>query len=252
LFFAAAIFAASTFAVVDPAAADDQDWKAVVESLASKNKPPVIAGPAIYPPPDPTVSTDYDWSEQDRAWKVARELAANAEAAWPVLVEHFDDRRYVLTVKYTVSGVVYQNWTVGDICRQIVLSNIKVAFSSEIEWGTKAFAHHMSVDGFTGGVELKRWCEERRGKPLFELQAEACRWAAGELTAGEARRYTSAEAANRSVAQITAREKKLLDSKTAVRTNPIGGDLLALYRKPSESKASDDAPRRVPRPKEGK
>jgi hypothetical protein len=222
-----AVVACGTAATV---AAADRSWPEVVESLASMNKAPVIRRQDGRSDTTPEIPAGFNWAEQKRIWQVAHELAKNAEEAWPELVKHLDDRRYALTVEHSVSSVYQDNWTVGDICREIVLWTVMAGYHDEIEWSTKGFYQRMSGEHFTGGVELKKWCEARLDKPLFELQAEACRWAADELAGPQKKRQEPSKSTARSIAKVTARRNKLLETKAPARSLAFRGEFLKPYR----------------------
>ncbi len=101
------------------------DFHAMVEALANRN-----AEPKLDHKFRPHFGPKYDWSEKGRVWNTVNALIGNAEAAWPELVAHLDDDRYCLTVK-TIDAFVY-NWSVGEMCREIVGRNLAEAYFRSI------------------------------------------------------------------------------------------------------------------------
>jgi hypothetical protein len=154
------------------------DASELVNSLASKNTPPTIVG--FY-----TVKFEacakFEWPEQGRVWRVVKKLIGNVEDAWPVLVEHLDDERYSVTVDFEGFDERY-NWTVGDVCRQLVSRTLSEAYYQELKPRSLNLYRKMRYPGFgINRQELKKWCTARSDRSLYELQVETCGWAAGEL-----------------------------------------------------------------------
>jgi hypothetical protein len=127
----------------------------------------------------PLFCKKYNWDEYRRVSKVIQFLKCHGEEAWPELLQHFDDKRYCITVgvnEYDSS----RNCTVGDMCQQIVRDYLTAAYRRHIS--------QLRVDEIQYYVlcapamlrkpeDLKAWCDKRKGKRLYELQIEMCEWA---------------------------------------------------------------------------
>jgi hypothetical protein len=139
----------------------------LIDDMASRNKPPrlVAAGGGTVP----LFGDDYDWSEQRRV-RTAIEAAMRTKSDdlwWRMRAKGHDDR-YVLTA--TRDGVA-RNFTVGELCGDIVDLRLCLGFTS----------HLPSVPGrlpasFRPEEEFQQheadWSRER--KPLYAMQAALC------------------------------------------------------------------------------
>jgi hypothetical protein len=149
--------------------------KTLLDSLVNHNVPPVI--PEGY---TAVFRKDYDWTERDRVRKAIDRVAKRAEELWPALVEHLTDERYCIT--WGSEGD--ENLSVGDICRQIISDNLSEAYHRRLPEGSDEMIHRRLIapDVACHGLKsLKKWCEERKGKKLFELQVESSEWAIREI-----------------------------------------------------------------------
>jgi hypothetical protein len=99
------------------------DYKALVDSLVSKNTAPelVRGTPGTQYPVFPA---DYDWSEVQRIKKAIEVLIENGEEAWPQLIAGPADNRYSLTIHEEYSVTTSENVNAGTLCYLIVDSYI--------------------------------------------------------------------------------------------------------------------------------
>jgi hypothetical protein len=139
----------------------------LIDAMASHNKPPrlVAAGGSTVP----LFGDDYNWAEQHRV-RAAIDAAMRTKSDdlwWRMRSSEHDDR-YVLTAS---RGGVTRNFTVGDLCGDIVDLRLCLGFTS----------HLPSVPGrmpaaFQPEEEFRRheadWSRER--KPLYAMQAALC------------------------------------------------------------------------------
>src|SRR5688572_19637004 len=103
------------------------DTRALVESMANRNRPPKHVGMQHTPIFDAT----FDWREDARVWKALESVIQRAEEAWPELVNHLDDERYCVTYE-AFSGFTYDR-TVGEICRTILLRNLSRGYFETVQ-----------------------------------------------------------------------------------------------------------------------
>ena len=149
------------------------DAKALIDALENHNPMPKIKWkePGDY---DVLFDQKYDWAEYDRVNKAVRLLAEHAEAAWPELLKHLDDKRYCSTYELFDIG---RNFSVGDVCRCILRDWITIAYRRYLPDAEKAWRKLNLPDMIIDDKNLEKWCKERSNKKLYELQAEACEWA---------------------------------------------------------------------------
>ena len=139
------------------------DWKAVVESLASRNKPPTVD------PIDPTrveFGTDFDQKEEYRIQDAVDRLCSHFSEAIPLLVQYSGDKRYCATLE---SGDgVRTNASIGDVCVNIICKNVE----PEPPWirrGTRGIVEQSK--------SIVEWWRPRQKRALYELQLEAYEFA---------------------------------------------------------------------------
>ena len=151
----------------------------IVEALANRNHPPKHVGEFH----EPIFDAKFDWREDERVWDALDLATKHAEEAWPELVKHLNDDRYCVTYE-SFSEYTY-DFTVGRVCRVIILRSLSAGYFSGVEWRTKKAYLTMETAGFLRDPKtLKAWCEKRRDKKLYELQMEMCEWAKTEIEKG--------------------------------------------------------------------
>ncbi len=154
-------------------------------------------------------------------------LIQHAEGAWPEMVRHLDDGRYSITFEAgSTSGYAY-NWTVGDVCRKIIVASLTGGYLGDLSHLDKV-SYYRLHDFVPDKKQLRAWCEQRSTKRLYELQIDVCQWAVAELEKGGFERVP----ASRRLEWIAAAKseiKRLKASKEAFRFTGFGESVL-LYR----------------------
>ncbi len=145
----------------------DQPVAALLDDLASHNKPPrlVTAGESTHLQFD----DDYSWPEQQRVRNALDSLLrTQGDDLWWLLRAHLNDERYVLTA---TRGAVAKNFTVGALCSDLVDARLCLGVT----------AHLPLVPGRLPASfkpELEFWQHEARWanqhKPLYAMQAALC------------------------------------------------------------------------------
>lgn len=171
----------------------------------------------------PVFSDSYDWDEYRRVWRLLRELAPKCDVMYPELVEHLDDPRYCMTAMTPAGG--YSNWTIGDICQMLVEAAVSAGYVPHVRPESKVILTQMRNPEVVGKPQLKKWCNDRKGKPLFELQMEMCDWAIAELKSDRIVKITD-ENRIASITNIQAQKRTIAESKTAVSSNWFRGDAI--------------------------
>ena len=181
----------------------------VIESLVSGNVPPTFSKGQRAP----VFDDSFDLAEDQRVWRQLRQLAKNCESILPELVDHFDDGRYCTTVS-TSSGKT-RKMTVGDACYEVVANGICEAYVRHLRTQPKHIIKQFYNEDVIGKDKLKKWCDARKGKPLFSLQIELCDWAIKKLR-DESLDDVAYETIQDWIEVIKAQRESLAKSKTAV------------------------------------
>ncbi|MGD0900357.1 MAG: hypothetical protein ABR915_21200 [Thermoguttaceae bacterium] len=151
----------------------DAQIEKFVAQLASPNKAPRIVIP-VHPDYDPK----FDHEGQKKvcaAWHKLRDLAPRS---FPFLFDHFSDDRYALTED---AGDFYKNYSVGFLCRDILVSNLHPDVWDHKEFGT-AFRRRPHQPDYVEHFKLlepksaREWYRTRTGLSLRELQIEVVEW----------------------------------------------------------------------------
>jgi hypothetical protein len=187
---------------------------AAVEALVNRNHVPDLVGDHT----TPIFDDKFDWAENGRVWKAISRLVENenAEVAWTELVAHLDDEHYCITLK-NIEGFTC-NWTVGDICQDIVGGTLAAAYYRHMR-PLKAIVwiRFALPDVATDKKKLKAWCREQSKRKLYELQADMCEWAETELKQRPRElRGVSSETIRDWIRAIAAERESLRGQKQAV------------------------------------
>jgi hypothetical protein len=172
--FALAIFGSNVHVPICLAQAKDQPnesalrFKALIDQLASPNPEPKthINGK----PHRVRFSADYDVKSQERVDEARRALHRSIADALPYLIDALDDKRYSMTINWG-DGDGYYNKTVGDICREVIATNLEV-YRKEI-----AFLGPQHWHQYTFPYVSKEWLSKNSNRTLIELQLDAIDWA---------------------------------------------------------------------------
>ena len=147
--------------------APGQALESLLDAMASHNKPPrlVTAGDATLP----LFDEDYDWPEQQRV-RTAFDtlLRTQCDDSWWLLRKHLHDDRYVLTA---TRGGVAKNFTVGELCCDLVDSRLCLGFTAHLPLVPGRLPPTFQPEQEYWQHETQ-WAEEH--KPLYAMQAALC------------------------------------------------------------------------------
>jgi hypothetical protein len=179
----------------------------ILDSLVNQNIPPAVRRGS-----EPVFREDYDWTERDRVLKALDRVADRAEELWPTLVEHLTDDRYCITVELSEETV---NLSVGSICCRIISNNLAEAYYRCLPKDSEVMLRRLEAPDVAshGSKSLKKWCDERKGRKLYELQVESSEWAIRTIRGLSG---VSEEERKQAVNSITKMIKSLNDTKRAV------------------------------------
>jgi hypothetical protein len=177
----------------------------------------------------PLFDKKYDWAEYNRVDTAIESLVSNADVAWPEIIKHFDDNRYCITYHNDYG----HNFSIGDICRLIVIRWLTRAYSERAALLIDAVRDPEYVakqirgsHAFREEKGLKDWCEERKNKKLYEMQIEMCEWVIGTVIAIKS---VSDEEREPFIKAVRAEIAELRTSKKAVRVAAFHDELFERY-----------------------
>lgn len=141
-----------------------------IDLLASLNKEPQIVEATFR-----TVAVfddNFDWREQRRVkGAVASLWKATSDEEWDVVVAHFADQRYSITIRATDHDDA-ANMTVGDQCRKLAFMRLVDVFYQHVMVASDRNAICRYLEISEGNI--RQWRESRKGVPLHRLQIEVC------------------------------------------------------------------------------
>jgi hypothetical protein len=112
----------------------------------------------------------YDVKAQNRIEAARKALHDNFEQALPFIIDALEDDRYCMTIDWA-DGDAYYNYSVGQVCRNIIASQLEV-YRNTISFSGPQHWHRYDYRPIT-----KQWWRVRKGRTLVELQIEAIDWA---------------------------------------------------------------------------
>jgi hypothetical protein len=150
----------------------DGDIEKLVAQLVSPNQPPDIQSTyAKYGP-------QFDRNAQKLVSKSWGELRRLAPRSFPFVFDHVADKRYALTQD---SGDLDKNYSVGFLCRDILVSSLQPDVWDHKEGGT-SYKRRPTQPDYISHYRLmnpesaKEWWKSRKDRSLRELQIEVLEW----------------------------------------------------------------------------
>ena len=129
----------------------------IVELLASRNSAPEHTDWKGFP-------ADYDKNAQVVVYLAIQQLLNEGSAAFDVLIEHLNDKRYSYTLAEPSGN---DNCTVGEVCDLIIFQSVK-CYDAKISI--------ITTDQFHLDPALENmadWWKRNRERPLWQIQVEA-------------------------------------------------------------------------------
>jgi hypothetical protein len=167
--------------------------KEVVETLVARLVSPNRA-PTILPDGVPKYPPGYDKKAQKEVLRAELELHSLGPSALPYLFEHFADERYSRTAN---RGAAYDNFTVGDVCYDIVAEQLQPYGILTKGRGADARRRPTRPD-YPRHIRLRdlkaaqTWWELHKKMTLREIQMEVLQWVIDE-EAKTPTRYSDSE-----------------------------------------------------------
>jgi len=148
----------------------ENEIRSLIESLASTNSPPP-AGDGIFGLDRPR---DWDYDAQRNVRNARLRLSQMGKLAFPILLENQHDERFSMIQSTSVEYPVL----VGEVCRQIIRSNVTI--------GTAGYKSRKGADGeghncpyfFDANYrdDLDGWWNDNRDKTLKQMRIDTLKW----------------------------------------------------------------------------
>ena len=178
------------------------DFEQLIDSLASHNKAPELAPDGKS---EPEFNVGFDWDDQQRVRAATDALTSMlCDDLWPHLLNHLGDDRYCLTYH----GRDPHNSTVGLVCFWAAERIVAYPYVRHL----RGIPEHMPI--VTSPDELRDWCAERKGKSLYQLQADMARDAIRRMESN-ATNYVPKEVRDTFVANVRGEIRALETTKAA-------------------------------------
>ena len=163
-----------------------QKIEELIEKLASPNPKPTIidSGDGIwkikYPP-------GFSHDAQKKVLAARDQLAAKEAAAFPYLIERYDDRHYSMSICTSINEAWY-NYSVGWVCSDIIRKHIEPLgpFTEGKEGNDDPDPRFRPPRPFyfdkflQAKVAARAWWKTHSDKSLREMQIEAIEWTIAE------------------------------------------------------------------------
>jgi hypothetical protein len=172
----------------------EREIKALIAQLVSPNPRPItfeedrrMAGRYRLPP-------GFDPKKQRRVDEARDKLRQLGPPAFPLLIAHWGDKRYCLTILTDLGGG-WHNRTVGEICRAIVFDQLQpYTFWPEVHGDPRGKPKRpMYPQTFLASQKAaRRWWKKHKHATLYQMQRAVLAWVRTE-EAKRPRDFTRAE-----------------------------------------------------------
>jgi len=161
-----------------------EEIKGLSDKLVSANpEPPRVKEPYWVAERFPLKFPDgFDPRRQTAMAKVMDQISEIGPAAFPELIERFDDDRYSITTESQLSGAPY-NWTVGEVCRGIIEAQVQPCSSwCKCDDDPRGYPRRPNFfkDILDSKKEAAAWWTRNKGRSLQQIQLEALDWVIAE------------------------------------------------------------------------
>lgn len=172
-------FGPSASAQSKPSADRIRQIDRMIDAMASRNKPPKLVRTSDNYQALALFSADFDWPDQDRVRKAIQAVRADkSDEMWWRLRDHINDNRYALTVDFDVSTEIW-NLSVGEFCSEITEADLKAAYERHLPKASGEMPFRLPI---LDEKSTNKW----KGRPLYQLQIEACEAAIRQIASIEA------------------------------------------------------------------
>jgi len=174
----------SCFAAENTRKLDVAEIQKLADALASPNPKPILPKEKFGLGPRYQLPAGYDRKAQDRVHAAREELLAAGLAAFPYLIERFDDHAYCLTSASEATDI-WHHVSVGGVCQEIVEHQIEA-------WGPwrngrgippeRGLRPSYCEKHLPDKTNAQKWWQTHKDKSLREIQIKALEWVIVEET----------------------------------------------------------------------
>jgi hypothetical protein len=206
----------------------EKEIRELVDQLASKNPRPKDAGRRPYGYGlTPGLPPGFEMKEQRRVRDVVGELKKLGTAAFPYLIERFDDKSYSATVEHFYSSEA-SHWSVGRMCQAIIEDQLQPYGLYSKADDPPTYPRRPVYPLPEGKAEAAKWWDGNKKKDLRQLQLEVLDW----VIAGEAKPQEDGLAYHADEAKyLQGRREKLTKGKQPLPAGNLSGfEIMVVYQ----------------------
>jgi hypothetical protein len=147
----------------------------MVDAIVNRNPPPKLVYQEDKPKTVFLYPERYDWKEERRVEKAVAQLLKEASSeVWEELVRRGGDERYCLPLTSQEEEGSHV-CTVGYVCRERACAQLVDVFHRHLPHLAGKKAERIDLVYLDLDIwDLPEWREERKHKPLYQLQIEVC------------------------------------------------------------------------------
>jgi hypothetical protein len=164
---------------------------------------------------------DYDLETQEKVLQTWDKLVEIGPPAFPYLFDHFDDNRYSATVA-SVATEVWHHCSVGQVCKEIVSSNLQpYGHWSAGPGDPRDYPHPPDFIWKVLKDDQSRatWWKDHQGRPLRALQLDVAKW---RLTQEKAEQPDGRRFPNEELKRMQSLIEKLEASDEPLKVSKLG------------------------------
>jgi hypothetical protein len=153
----------------------------LIDQLISPNPKPITGDEDANEGPNYKTPQGFDRVKQELVYKARSELVRLGPAAFPFLIERWDDKRYCLTTENALSGYCH-NRTVGEECRTIIYDQLQPFgyFQQTDERRSHPMRPDYTRTFLSTAEDAKKWWEKHKDKSLYAMQLMVVDWIIAE------------------------------------------------------------------------
>lgn len=177
-----------------PVTPSAKEIAALVDQLASANKRPKGGREPLWVEKGPILPPGFNPKEQSRVGDVCVKLVEAGTAAFPSLIEKFEDERYSVTVEQCTSEAA-EHMTVGEICHTLIMDQLQ-PYGFYSRGGDELGRPRRPLYPFPESKkEAAEWWGKHKNQTLDQLQLEVLDWIIAKEDEGrkDGRKYPDAE-----------------------------------------------------------
>ena len=172
----------------------EAEIRQLVDRLKSANPRPITGDEDESEAPEYRLPPGFDRKKQEPVHAARTQLRKIGSAAFPFLVEKWDDESYSITTSHGLSGYC-ENQTVGEVCQTILYDQLQPYSywpKTDDDPREKPRRPSYPITFLASQEAAKKWIEKNKHKSLRDMQLEVLDWVISE-EAKRAADYTDEE-----------------------------------------------------------